>query len=238
MPVPDYNQYYAEIVGWPDEWATCSISAAANIPIGSNPSYTATDLLAFYPKFGGTPTAITGGITTGSSSVTNVSSAAGLAINQLITGPDLASGSIITGISGSSLTLSSNAIATNANEVMNVYTAPFVPLPVLNAYITLASASLAQSRWQEMWPTAMALFIAHFCTLYLLSDGDAASTSGQAAAQGLAQGIRVSQAAGDVSEGLTPIAGLEGWGLWNQTQYGLQLATWANAIGSQTMLIY
>ena len=49
-----------------------------------------------------------------------------------------------------------------------------IPVAVVNAYISLASASLVEARWgAETWPIARALFVAHYLTLYLRSDGDA-----------------------------------------------------------------
>ena len=76
-----------------------------------------------------------------------------------------------------------------------------IPTAVVNAFISLASASLVQARWgAETWPIAMAMFVAHYLTLYLRSDGDAQYTSpGRVAAAGLARGILVSKSAGGVS---------------------------------------
>ena len=45
----------------------------------------------------------------------------------------------------------------------------------------LASATLNAARWLEMWPTAMALYLAHLATLWLISEGSVASVPGAAA---------------------------------------------------------
>lgn len=115
-----------------------------------------------------------------------------------------------------------------------------LPAAVLNAYITLASASLSQARWgAAMWPIAMGWFVSHYVTLYLRSDGDAQYTSaGSAAAAGLTRGILVSKSAGGVSAGIQQAGGLESWGSWPLTEYGVQLATNAKIIGGGPMLVY
>ena len=114
---------------------------------------------------------------------------------------------------------------------------PPVPNVVLQAYITLASASLVQARWLEQWPIAMALFVAHFATLYAKSDGNPLSTVGQIAAQGISTGIQVGKSVGDVSVNYQPVTGLEDWGSWNLTSYGQQLATMAKIVGAGPMLL-
>jgi hypothetical protein len=98
---------------------------------------------------------------------------------------------------------------------------------------------LIQNNWMSMWPMAMALFVAHFSTLYLLSDGNPQSTPGQAAQAGLGRGIAVSKAAGDVSvsyETVTQDLGI--FAQWNLTTYGQQLATFAATIGSRPMFLW
>jgi len=62
--------------------------------------------------------------------------------------------------------------------------------------------------------------------------------AGQAAAAGLARGITVSKGTGLVSEGIQPISGLENWGAWNETEYGIRFATTAKIVGSGCMLLW
>ena len=113
-----------------------------------------------------------------------------------------------------------------------------VPLPVIQAYINLASSCLVQARWLEMWPVAMSWFVAHFLTLYLASEGNAGSTPGAVARSGLGLGVIVSQSAGDVSKSIEPPDLGEFSGSWGTTVYGQQFATAAKAIGAGGMLIY
>ena len=84
----------------------------------------------------------------------------------------------------------------------------------------------------------MADFTNHFLTLWLQSEGNPNSTPGQAAASGLAQGIKVSKSAGAVSVGLQPIQGLEDWGAWNLTAAGVRFATAARIIGMGAILAW
>jgi hypothetical protein len=60
MATPDYNSYVNEIWGWPDDGYAgyCSLLAAANIAIGTNPAFAITDFLSIYPQFTTTPTVV------------------------------------------------------------------------------------------------------------------------------------------------------------------------------------
>lgn len=117
------------------------------------------------------------------------------------------------------------------------YTSP-IPQPVLQLYINLASASLSQARWLDYWQMGMALFVAHYATLYLRSEGSVGTTAQQIASSGLAVGLKVSQAAGDVSQSQEYMTtGWESWGSWNLTTYGQQLITNAAIVGIGPMYI-
>ena len=86
---------------------------------------------------------------------------------------------------------------------------------------------------------AMALFVAHFATLYCQSAGGNDSTAQQIASQGKATGIMVSKSVGDVSASYQAIADdLAGWAAWKLTIYGQQLATMAKMYGMGGMWIY
>jgi hypothetical protein len=115
----------------------------------------------------------------------------------------------------------------------------FVPPMVINLYVALASACLVQARYLEMWPVAMSLFIAHYCTLYLRSAGDIASTPGQLATQGLARGVQIAKAAGGVSVSIQPSTqGYESWGAWQTTGFGELLLPIMACVGAGPMWIW
>jgi hypothetical protein len=235
---PDLCAFFEELgsgYGW--DWGALSVDASAiGLVTGSNPPYTASDFFTFFPQFAGAPTQLLVTLTGGSTQAL-VTNTAGLAPGQLIVGNGIPGGTTIVSTSSGVLTLS-QAATLSGNVQASVYTSPYVPLAVVNAYINLASASLAQARWLDAWQIAMGWFVAHFATLYLRCQGDACSTPGQVAAAGLNVGITVSKSAGPVSQGLQLVGGLDGWASWNQTQYGVQFATMAKVVGSGPVYVY
>lgn len=114
---------------------------------------------------------------------------------------------------------------------------PIVPLVVVNDFIALANASLSQARWLEQWPFAMGLFVAHFLTLWLKTDGTPATTAAQAASQGSSSGLLTSKAVGDVSASYQQIL-LDGAGEWNQTDYGKQLFQMSRTVGFGPVFVW
>src|SRR5215469_12164746 len=222
MAYPDYDQYLQEIWGWSDEtigWLPF-LSIASNILVGTNPPYTANDFYVWFPNFGGTPTSITGTLDGTTSTVYNVSALVGLATGQLIAGIGIPNGTAITAIDlvNQNLTLSQSTPQAGAQVALSVYTNPAVPLSLLNAFIYLASNSILQVRYQEMWPYCMALYIAHYLTMWLNSQGTGPTTTpGQLASQGLAMGIAISKHVGDVSVASQPLRMPEEFGTYALT---------------------
>lgn len=113
-----------------------------------------------------------------------------------------------------------------------------VPTPVLNAFIALASASLVQARWEDSWYYAMALFVAHYCTLWLQQSGTQPANNRQLAAQGIAKGILIAKSVDGVSGSYKTIEGLEDFGSFGLTSYGQLLITMAKGMGAGGMLLY
>jgi len=235
MAEPDLDAFFAQLcseggydtgaIGYP------LLSLASGAVYGTNPPYTVTDFLLLYPKFGGTPTFTTATFTQGTAVLT-VGSAAGLAIGQLVAGAGIPGGATIIAISGTDITISADTTAAaGAGQTIAIFTNPLVSLYVMNLYIALASASLLQARWGDSWVFAMGLFVAHYCTLWLRSDGGVYTTAGEAAASGVQQGIAVSKTVGPVSKTMSLLGGLESWGTLNLTSYGIQLASMANIVG-------
>ena len=189
-----------------------------------------------------------------------VSSAVGIVVGSPVSGAGIQAGSVVLNVAGTTVTLSQAATADGvlipiqigANPsmtisqntiiagtfILDVFTKPLVPAMVLQAYINLATASIQSVRWFEMWPLAMDLYIAHYCTLFLRAFAQGpGSTASQVAAAGFAIGVQTSKSAGDVSVGSSVIGGLEDWGSYQLTIYGQQFATFAKSIGSGGMLI-
>lgn len=253
--LPDINFSILSAWGFPDEGETLFPSAASGFLFGTNPPYQISDFLNVYPKFGTMPQAVQAG--------TLASGGSGYAVNdQLYPTQTDASGAVfvVTAVSAGGVATAvqlaqggqgyslANGLPTTTNNAgqgatINVTQIAagnlMIPQLVLQLYINLASASLVQARWQDAWPLAMALFVAHFCTLYLLSDGTPAGSAGQAAQFGMARGIAVSKAAGDVSVSYETVTEeLQQFGSWNRTEYGQQLATFAASIASGPIFLY
>lgn len=236
MAFPDYDQILREIWGWGDEtlgWLPF-LSLASNILVGTNPPYTANDFFGWFPSFAGTPVNVQGTLDGATGVVQGVSDFTGLATGQLVAGNGIQKGSVIQSMDqiNGTLTLSLPTTATG-DQTLSIYVSPIVPMSVLNGFIYLASNSILQVRYQEMWPYAMALYIAHYLTMWLNSQGTGpGSTAGQLAAQGLAMGIAISKHVGDVSVASQPLRMPDEFGTYALTSYGQQLATMALAVGS------
>lgn len=115
-----------------------------------------------------------------------------------------------------------------------------VPETVIQSFINLASANLNIERWHNSWRFGMALFIAHFLTLYVKTCGteDEPNTN---LASGNVRGIQTSKSVDgvsvsyDVSAVLTE---LDGWGSYKLTEYGIQLLTMARLLGKGNMYVW
>jgi len=108
----------------------------------------------------------------------------------------------------------------------------------LTMFVNLASACLSYDRWDAQWNFAMALFVAHYTTLYLQASVDDSGNTKLVVSSGLAKGIAVSKSAGDVSVSHSLVAGWDSFGAWNLTAYGQQLITMAKLVGSGPMFVW
>jgi hypothetical protein len=235
MAYPDYEQYLREFWGWGDETVGYLpfLSLASNILVGTNPPYSASDFFLWFPNFAGTPVQVQGTIDGSTAVVRNVSDFTGLATGQYVAGNGIPSGAVIASMDQSNgfLVLSLPTTATGI-QTLSVYTSPVVPISLINAFIYLATSSILQVRYQEMWSYAMALYVAHYLTMLINSQGQPGSTAGQLAAQGAASGIAISKHVGDVSIASQPLRMPDGAGTYALTKYGQQLVTMAMAVGS------
>ena len=220
--------------GWGGYWGcqcNCFMSLASGLPQTGNPPYTVNNFLAVYPKFFGPSTQISGTLTENSNSITVDSTATGLSAGQLVTCQGLNNSTVITGVTLPTITVSSNATISGA-VTLAVYEAPLVPLAVIQLYLNIAFVSLMSSRWREQWYQGMALYLAHYCALWLWTEGNPQSTANQVVANSLQAGLTISQSADGVSQGLKLMEGMDNWGTWSQTQYGIQLVTLARVVGA------
>jgi Protein of unknown function (DUF4054) len=243
-PMPNLNSYLEQ--WWGGSWSVYgweyAFTVAANIYVGGNPPLGPNEFFAMYPKFGGAPIPnLTGDAVLGSASVTlgNATVPPELTIGQYISCVGtIAVASRIIDIQGQVLTLDKPAIADGTGINLLVYPTPIVSPPALLMYINLAHACIRAERWNEQWLYGMCLFIAHYCTLYLWSEGNPGTSAGSIAQSGLQHGIMITKLAGDVSAGYQLPKGLDDWGTYVQTTYGAQLATLAKIVGWGPMYIW
>jgi hypothetical protein len=237
----DYNDLLNEIWGWGSEEPVLPFfTLASNILVGTNPPYSATDFYTWFPQYGGVPKTPLGTLDGNTGNVTAVSDMTSLAAGQSVAGIGVPSGTVISSVNVAAKTLVLSQNTTYAGTVtLTVYVVPIVPLPVLNAYIYLATNSILKVRYCELWPFVMALYIAHYLTLWQQGQaGGPGSTPGQVATAGLAMGIKIAKSVGDVSVSSKPLDTFEDWGSYALTSYGQQLITYAMAVGSGPVLLW
>ena len=115
-----------------------------------------------------------------------------------------------------------------------------IPPDVIDFYIQFAHESVSIKRWGHQWKYGMSLFLAHFFTLYLQSSFPENATTQEIVAAGQAKGIMSSKSVGDVSVSYdfgVATQGIENYGLFNTTSYGLQFANLAKLLGKGGMYV-
>lgn len=101
---------------------------------------------------------------------------------------------------------------------------------IVEQFISMANVTVLKDRWHESWQFGMALFIAHFSTLYLQAQTGDNPTAAQVVAAAQARGLQTSKSVGDVSVSYDfshIVNDLSGWAYWKSTSYGVQFATMA-----------
>jgi hypothetical protein len=185
--VPNFNSWLQTAWGAGQEYSSVCTAfyGASNLVFGQNPPYYLDDFKAVYPKFFGLATALSGCTVTAGSKTVTVPSMNGLDYGQFLQAWGLfPKGTVICGLGNNEITLNNAALASSSNATLQVYQSPPVPTGVILLYLNLAYASLVQARWQEQWPVGMALYIAHFLTLYAKSDSSQVFETLQTATHG------------------------------------------------------
>lgn len=230
-----------------------NFGVASNLLFGGNPSYQVSDFLAFYPKFGIYAQAI-------QAAVPNAVAGAGYAVDDIlnVVQPGASGGQLkVTAVDGTGAPTSyivqaggtgyqlAVSVKTTGGggagaliDITNLVPSANLALPtqVIQVFINLATACLQQAKWQDAWLYAMHLFVAHYCTMYLNTEGAPGTTPASVAVSGNGKGILVTKSAGDVSGGYQTVID-ENFTSWNLTAYGQQLATFAKVIGMGPMYI-
>lgn len=110
---------------------------------------------------------------------------------------------------------------------------PLIPEAILEVFIEMANESIQECAWGIKWPWAMALFIAHYATLYGRSYSDGSPDLDGATSGGEIIGLVKSASLGDASvsyDNSAIVSATEDWGAWNSTIYGQQLVTEARLV--------
>jgi len=224
---PDINGFLAMLYGGEgvdlSALTVWQFGRASGVVFSGNPPYTATDFLGFYPKFFGPPTVLTVSNVTIGQPTFDVTAATGLAVGQLLVSSAFPKDTVINSIAGNTITASANATAISTS--VTVYKAPMMPLVMILWFVYMAGASVMQQRYQEAWPWAMALYIAHFSEMWMRSKSGDNSTAAKVVASGLERGMLVGKSAGDVSASIQFLDGFDEWGAFRETTYGIQFAT-------------
>jgi len=237
FPCQNIDLFYKTIYGgfgWGREGCGAYLGLASGLPQTGNPPYYINSLLAIYSKWFGPATLVSAETVQGDPTISVDSTATGLAPGQFVSGQFIDNGTVINGLlfSTESYIVVNNPPIGSGPVTLSVYEAPPVPLALIQLYINIAFASLMQSRWREQWPLAMALYVAHYLTLWEQTEGNPQTTASQIVANSLQAGITISQGADGVNQGLAILETLASWGTWTLTQYGVQLATLAKLVGS------
>lgn len=115
-----------------------------------------------------------------------------------------------------------------------------IPIPnaVIDMYIQFASDCVNVKVWGKQWKYAMSLFIAHFLVIYIQAQIPDNATAQQVLATAQAKGLISSKSVGDVSVSYdfsSAIKGVESWGQFTTTEYGLQFANLAKLVAKGGM---
>jgi len=242
--------------GFPDEGESFYTSAASGLVFGTNPPYQLDDFLAAYPKFGTQPQGVMAasvssggqGFAVGDRAVIVQPDANGCLLTVAAIGANGAVTAFTVSIQGQGYSVANGLTTTAVSPSLGtgltvnvlIITPANLQIPslMMQMFINLASASLIQARWLDQWQFAMGLFVAHFCTLWLASEGNPGSTPGAIARSGLALGIIVSHSEGEVSKSIEPPDLGEFDLSWGQTIYGQQLVTMAKVVGMGPLFLY
>ena len=115
------------------------------------------------------------------------------------------------------------------------------PQPVIDMYIQFAQDCVSQRRWGNQWKLGMCLFLAHFFTIHLQAQFPENATAQEVLSYGQSKGLITSKSVGDVSVSYdfsAAVQGVESWGQFNTTSYGLQFANLAKLLGKGGMYVW
>ena len=126
-------------------------------------------------------------------------------------------------------------------ELYPQFTPDNIPEAVLTMYLDLANKSIQEARWREYRKTAVGLFVAHFCTLWLEGTAPADASAGEISAAGATKGLVGSKSVSGVSvsyDNSSVVSDFAGYGAWELTKYGVQLLTLLRIVGKGGIAVW
>ena len=116
-----------------------------------------------------------------------------------------------------------------------------IPEPVEASFLELANECVSQDRYGAMWKVAIALFMAHFLTLWLQSAKEPGTPADEVMTAAQAQGVVTSESADGLSYSTDTSMisqDLAGWAAFKLTTFGVQFASMAKLVGKGGMYVW
>lgn len=116
-----------------------------------------------------------------------------------------------------------------------------LPDEIVKMYIEFANEVVNEGRWGKQWKLGMCLFVAHFCSIYLMSYSDINSPAAAVIAAGQSKGLVSSKSVGDVSVSYDfslAMQNVENWGQFNLTMFGNQYVSIAKLMSKGPMWVW
>lgn len=111
---------------------------------------------------------------------------------------------------------------------------------IIEMYIQFADDVVNIKRWGRQWKLGMSLFVAHFCTIYLMTYQDPASSAAAVIASAQTKGLVSSKSVGDVSVSYDfslAVQDVDRWGQFNLTTFGNQFVSLARLLSKGGMWV-
>ena len=116
-----------------------------------------------------------------------------------------------------------------------------LPDMIVQMYIDFANEVVNIERWGKQWKLGMCLFVAHFCSVYLMSFVENNSEAAAVIAAGQSKGLISSKSVGDVSVSYDfslAMQNVDTWGQFNLTLFGNQFVSIAKLNSKGGMWIW
>ena len=116
-----------------------------------------------------------------------------------------------------------------------------LPDLIVQMYIDFANEVVNIARWGKQWKLGMCLFVAHFCSVYLMSFVENNSEAAAVIAAGQSKGLISSKSVGDVSVSYDfslAMQNVDTWGQFNLTLFGNQFVSIAKLNSKGGMWIW